>query len=315
MLVLRLFALLVAFGGGCMVMITIAVTLPRFDFVDEDFVVPFGIGLGIAGLALILWKASPWLARKALPRPTRVLCPSCGYDLEGAVSHRCNECGLALSEEFRSGDIAQAQDAPRQTDSEPASLSYSKPTHPAQRLMALQGTMAAAARTLGAFLIPVLIVPTLPLLIASTLALQDASIDVLQLIAMLSTLLGLGLGLVLCFVPWFWPRWTGRRLAPAIRVAASDGPADGAPANLAPGSAIVATGIARVLGVFGILAGFMLAAGFGAAAVDSLNEQWVRNGDVALLLAFSAAGLVAAALGVVPWIALRLTAKALGQNR
>lgn len=63
------------------------------------YVILPSILLRIGGGSYLLFGAK-WIVDKAIPS-NRPYCPNCGYDLTGAVSKRCTECGTP----FRAEDV------------------------------------------------------------------------------------------------------------------------------------------------------------------------------------------------------------------
>ena len=60
-------------------------------------------------IGLYLFFSGEWIVNKAIPS-NRPYCPECAYDLSGAVSNRCPECGMPFRpDEVRPG---AAPDAP-----------------------------------------------------------------------------------------------------------------------------------------------------------------------------------------------------------
>ena len=168
---------------------------------------PLVFGLIVVGASAALWFMGGPLAALALPHKRGSGCPACGYDVRDAPTARCPECGLLLTDEFRADTVAPGPSH-----------------HPAARLAIAQGLMAGVARLLAA-------VAFLPLgcgVALSTIALVNAITNdysdkeeyaVFGVLAMT-----FAAGTLLCLVPWVFPGWVGRRLAPAHTLARSAPP-------------------------------------------------------------------------------------------
>ena len=71
---------------------------------DWGFLVIMGVSLIPLALGLYLFFGGKWIVDKAIPG-NRPYCPECGYDLTGATSDRCPECGTP----FRPEDVQSSR--------------------------------------------------------------------------------------------------------------------------------------------------------------------------------------------------------------
>lgn len=190
--VVRILAIMGSWAGLIPTSVTIAVAIYEDRFAFYSVGPPLIVGLSLLLPGVALWVLAPWIARKALPNPLRTLCPSCGYELKDSIGDRCTECGLTLSEEFRTGAVLPG-----------ASRT------PAARTFMRQGQMSGIARLLGALLILPCMALALGMLIAAAEANGDLEFWIFGLIGLVALL-----GMVFCVIPWFFPRLIGRMLVP-----------------------------------------------------------------------------------------------------
>ncbi len=273
---IRLIAVLVMWAGLFPAVVAVAIAIAERDFTDEDQLIPFILGVGITGVSFLFWKAAPWFARKAIPNPLRVLCPCCGFDLEGAVSEQCNECGLPLSEEFRRGTVLQG----------PAQ-------NPPAKLFALQGTMTAVARLLAAIMMLPSLMYALGFLVAAVNAFNRrhanlAEAGTLFTMACLAVAAG-----GLCLLPWLLPRWTGRQLAPAVRLDSGE---------LQPVRHAAITGIARLLACIVVFPSVGVAVGFAIGFIADATSTYPSEEFLAFSLGMAAVGTLGIGLCALPWL-------------
>lgn len=196
----RLLALLAFWVGFTPLAVWLGVGLAEQSFFQSYNLPPFIFGLVVIAAAVGLWLLARPLAALALPHKNGAGCPGCGYDVRGATTPRCPECGLILTDEFRADDVAPG---PSQ--------------HPAARLAITQGLMAGTARLIAALAF-------LPLVCAAGLSVvaliselnnrYSGSEDYAVFVVLILTFASM---LALCVVPWILPGWVGRRLAPASR--------------------------------------------------------------------------------------------------
>lgn len=262
----------------------IAIGIGTGDPLDPDTIIPLIMGALAISFATLFWFAAPWLARKVVPNPTRVLCPSCGYDLADVVSDRCNECGLALSEEFRDGTVLQG----------PAQA-------PPARLFVLQGIMASVARIVAAVAILPLMVYALVILIQTVDANIYSTTD-FNVFATFILLSSLGvLACSTCLIPWIFPRWTGRRLAPLMHTA-NEPTSSRSEIELNPVRSVT-LGVARLIAAALIFPSTGFAIGFAIQLLDALNHRW-SDDDVSLAVfsGMSFVGFLGITLCAAPWI-------------
>ncbi len=273
---IRLIAVVAMWAGLFPSVVAVAIGISEGNFTDEDQLIPFIIGLGITGVSFLFWKAAPWFARLIIPRPTRVLCPCCGFDVEGAVSPQCNECGLPLSEEFRQGTVMRG----------PAE-------HPPAKLFALQGTMTAVARLLAAMAILPTLMYGIGFLVAAVSLINNRHTELAEASTffMMSCLAVASGGL--CLLPWLLPRWTGRKLVPAVRLDSG---------QLQPTRQSVIAGIARLLACVVIFPSVGFAVGFAIGFLGEAFDSYPNEEFMALSLGMSAVGALGVGLCALPWL-------------
>jgi len=280
LIAIRICAIGVAWIGLFPILISITIAIAQRDFLDEDILIPLMMGFGIIGIAVLFWLIAPWIARKVLPNPLRVLCPSCGFDLADVVSDRCNECGLALSEEFRTGTVLQG----------PAQA-------PPAKVFVLQGTMTGVARLFTAVAILPTLIFTLTFLIQTVGAFNHSYNDFfVHAVFILMSTLGVSANLM-CLVPWVLPRWTGRRLCPTLLTSAK------APQEtLINPTRSISVGVARLSAVILLFPATGFAVGFGIAFLGEQSSGYRNEETLAIFSGFSFVGFLGIALCAIPWL-------------